>query len=87
MLAAYLDKGRIARSQANGFDEPEFYYKSKFKEYGSTASDRGDHEAHTQVLKQSFGIRSQWRTDVSSKQIISDWCRRSNVAVDLGRRI
>lgn len=71
MLAAYLDKGLIARSEANGFEEPESYYKSKFEEGGFTANDRGNHESHTQVLKQFFGIHSQWRTDVSSKQIIS----------------
>jgi len=41
MLAAYLDKGMIARSKANGFDEPESYYKSKFEECGFTARTSG----------------------------------------------
>lgn len=70
MLAAYLDKDMIARSKANGFVEPESYYKAKFEACGYTAKDRGNHDAHTVTLEKHFGIRSRWSMTVSSKQII-----------------
>lgn len=70
MLAAYKDKGMIGRAKANGFAEPESYYKWKFLDAGFSASDRGDHNCHTYVLDHYFGIQSEWRTDLTSQQIV-----------------
>lgn len=70
MLAAWGDPNMIANSKNNGFDEPESYYKSKFESYGYSASDRGNHDAHTLTLQKAFGITSEWRMDLTSKQIV-----------------
>lgn len=58
MLAAYLDKGMIARSQANGSGEPKFYDKSKFEACGFTASDRGEHETPPKSSSSSLALQS-----------------------------
>jgi hypothetical protein len=70
MLAATLDKDMIPLAKKNGFREPESYYKSKFQPLGYSAADRGNHDAHTRVLESAFGIKSQWRTDITSKDIV-----------------
>lgn len=70
MLAAYLCPDFATKSKANGFNEPESYYKSKFAPLGYSAADRGNHEAHTVVLEQAFGIKSMWRYDLTSKDIV-----------------
>lgn len=70
MLAAWGDPDMIANSKKNGFEEPESYYKSKLEAFGYSANDRGDHNAHTVTLQKAFGIMSEWRTDLTSKQIV-----------------
>lgn len=70
MLAFYLNENRLHRSQQNGFLEPESYYKYLMELAGYSAKDRGNHEAHTVVLSQYFGIHSEWRTDLTREDFI-----------------
>ncbi len=70
MLAAYLVPEMVTKSRQNGFSEPESYYKSKFTSLGYSADNRGNHDAHTKVLEQAFGIKSEWRYDLTSKDIV-----------------
>lgn len=65
MLAFYLNPDRLARSHKNGFVEPESYYKFLMEDAGYSARDRGNHDAHTDVLRRYFGINSEWRTDLT----------------------
>lgn len=62
MLLLYLIKDFAANSKANGFVEPESYFKSKLQAHGC---DRGDHDCFTRVLKAEFDIDSEWRTDLT----------------------
>lgn len=58
MLAFYLKPARLKRSQANGFAEPESYYKYLMDLAGYSVADRGSHDAHTEVLFEYFQIDS-----------------------------
>jgi hypothetical protein len=65
MLAFYLNRDRLKRSKELGYLEPESYYKYLMTLEGFTASDRGNHDAHTVVLSKYFRIDSTWRTDLT----------------------
>ena len=77
MLCAYLVKGFEDRSKQNGFKEPESYLKSKFYKY---SSNRGDHTAMTQALKE-FGIESEWRYDGNFSDIRNQLLRGEPVPI------
>jgi hypothetical protein len=70
MLAFYLNKERLKRSDENGFSEPESYYKYLMELEGFTSDDRGNHDAHTVVLKKYFNIDSVWRMDLIPQDFI-----------------
>jgi hypothetical protein len=65
MLGFYLNPARLKRSENNGFVEPESYYKYLMDMAGFSEADRGNHEAHTEVLSEFFRIDSVWRTDLT----------------------
>ena len=67
MLLMYLIPDFAARSQRNGFAEPEDYFKSKLKNY---TSNRGDHDGFTRCLEREFAIVSQWRYDLVKQDLI-----------------
>lgn len=69
MLAFYLKPERLKRSQVNGFSEPESYYKYLMDLAGFSVADRGNHDAHTEILCTYFQIDSVWRTDLTAKDI------------------
>ena len=67
MALNYLLKGGLAeKAKLNGYNEPESYYGSKLAKYGDTT----DHNAHTECLLKDFGIKSEWRMDLSKETII-----------------
>ena len=65
MLGFYLNKSQLTRSQLNGFTEPESYYKHLMEISGFSAADRGNHDAHTEILSKYFHIESVWRKDLT----------------------
>lgn len=67
MLLNYLKPELMAESE-RGFDEFESFYKERFDSLGYSADDRGDHNCHTETLK-SFGIKTQWRTNLTDADI------------------
>ncbi len=54
---------------ASRSDEPETYYKEAFEAAGYSASDRGSHDCHTEVLRE-WGIQSRWATNGADAEII-----------------
>lgn len=68
MLLNFLKPELLAKSQSEGFTEFESYYKDRFDSLGYSADDRGDHGCHTETLK-SFGVRSEWRTNLTDADI------------------
>ena len=67
MLVSYLKKDFVAKSTANGYDEPEDYFKSKLIKY---TTERGNHQAFTKCLDKEFNIKSEWRYDLTQDDII-----------------
>jgi len=67
MLVAYLLPDFVSRSNANGYHEPEDYFKSKLIKY---TSDRGDHKGFTECLAKEFKVISDWRYDLTKADII-----------------
>lgn len=65
MLAFYLNEARLKRSQTYGFLEPESYYKHLMEIAGFSPADRGNHDAHTEILSEYFRIDSVWRKDLT----------------------
>jgi Peptidase_C39 like family len=68
MLLNYLKPELMSQSIAKGFTEFESYYKARFNSLGYSADDRGNHDCHTETLR-TFGIDTQWRTDLTDADI------------------
>lgn len=69
-LLNFLRPGLAASAKAAGFKEFESYYKANFDLLGYTADDRGNHDDHTVVLREAFGIESTWRTDLTWADVV-----------------
>ena len=65
MLICHLFPDFKDQSRANGHKEPEGYYGKLLYPYGDTT----DHNAHTRLLAEHFGIKSYWSTTLSPKDI------------------
>jgi hypothetical protein len=68
MLLNYLKPDLLAKSKASGFTEFESYYKARFNSLGYSADNRGHHDCHTATLR-SFGVHTQWRTNLTDSDI------------------
>lgn len=68
MLLAYIKPEFVAESLRRRYEEPECYYKSRFLELGYSEDDRGNHDVNTKVLR-SFGLETEWRTDLTREDI------------------
>jgi hypothetical protein len=63
MLVDYLLRGELTRrANAAGFIQPETLYGKRLREMGY---DTTDHEGHTTLLREEFGIESFWDYNLS----------------------
>ena len=65
MLAFAMKPYHLLEARKQGFVEPESYYKALMVSCGYGASDRGNHDAHTVVLDEAFGLKTRWHTDLT----------------------
>lgn len=86
MLLAYVHPSFVQDSYAQSFYEPECYYKSRFLELGYSENERGNHDAHTEVLE-SFGVDTVWRTDLTESDISKSLSENFPVVVGLEYKI
>lgn len=78
MALAYLYPDFLV--QAQSYSEPESYLNSKLINYGHVT----DHNAITQCLKAEFNINSEWRTDLTKQDLITQL--NKNIPVPIGMK-
>jgi hypothetical protein len=66
MAIDFLKKGQLRNEGFRRSVEPETVYGQALIDFGDTR----EHHAHTQCLLDRFGIRSDWRTDLSKAIVL-----------------